>query len=425
MPIARTADDLERVLAAARTGFSVAQVPMAAAADWSVIDGALQHRSRGFFSVCGVHAAGDDFLLLHQPQGAVTGLLAARIAGEHAVLLQARAEPGCLGAAQFGPTVQSTPANSMRLHGGRTPPYVEQFIAFAAGTALVDQTTQLDLGARYVFKTKQSLLVETAAPPEPEPAYVWATGAALREAVGRSAFLNIDLRSILAIADWEEDGRSGIGPRSARVMRSVRAPVRPALIGDLLARLAGGSRGRPAFVPLATLPNWTADAHGWREREPRQGFAVNFYAVEAAFREKAGWVQPLVNSAGPGEVVLACREHEGLLEVFVRAAAEVGLATGVALQPSFLRYPGAAEPPPDWLGDAVVVAETTESDEGGRFFQDASRYRVVMVGERGPADGAWLRLSELKFFLRTSCSCTIQLRGVVSHLLGVDDGLWG
>lgn len=421
MHVARTAADLERMLAASRAGFRVERVPAAAAEDWSLVDGALQHRSRGFFSVCGLRRGAEEFVLLHQPQGAVTGLVAARIDGEYCVLLQARAEPGCLGEAQFGPTVQSTPANYLRLHGGRPTPFVESFISFSPGTTLVDQTTQLDLGSRYVFKSKQSLLVETREPREPAPPYVWASNAAIREAVRRSACLNIDLRSLLAIAGWGDDDRTGLGPAEERVLRSARAPIRPEAVGGLAARLTAATGGSPAFVPLPSLDHWVSDADGWRERAPRQGFEINYYAVTAGFREKAAWVQPLVNSLGEGEVVLACRERDGFLEVHVRAAEEVGLATSVALQPSYLRYPGEDRPPPDWLRDAVPVSETTESDEGGRFFRDVSRYRVVAVAAAGPADGAWLRLSELKLFLRMSNVCTIQLRGVASQLLGLDE----
>jgi len=45
---------------------------------------------------------------------------------------------------------------------------------------------------------------------------------------------------------------------------------------------------------------------------------------------------------------------------------------------------------------------------------------VHIDGGETPSDGAWLRLSELKLLLRMSNVCTIQLRGVVSHLLGIE-----
>lgn len=415
--IARTAADLEQKLAESRVGFEVTRVP-AAAADWALIDGALQHPSRGFFSVNAVRlASGDERVLLYQPQGAVTGLLTARIGGERCFLLQARAEPGCLGEAQFGPTVQSTPANFMRMHGGAPTPYIDAFIAHTLDATFIDDTTQLDLGERYFFKSKRSILAETSAPPPAQAAFVWASCDAIREATLRSAFLNIDLRSILSIADWDE--KDGLSPLNAGVRASARAPLRAEVLGAAVAAVADTPRHGARFVPLETAAGWRADAWGWREREPRQGFAVEFYEVKAAHREKTSWIQPLVNSASDGRAVLACRERDGVLQFLVTVARETGLATGAALAPSFLTYPGSDAPKPEWLDEARPWTSTTESDEGGRFFRDASRYEIVRIDDwRGDAEGFWLTLSEVKALLRTSNLCTIQLRGIVSQLLG-------
>ena len=419
--VARTAKDLERVLAESRSGFEVTKVKASAAPEWGVVDGSLQHKSRGFFSVVGVEdKSGAQSLLLYQPQGAVTGLLTAQIDADVCYLLQARAEPGCLGNAQFGPTVQSTPANFMRLHGGAATPYIEYFIAFEPGLTLVDDTTQMDLGLRYLYKTKRSILVEAAAPPPLQPSFLWASRQAICEACLESAFLNIDLRSILSIAAWSND-QSGLAPRDARIQRNLVAPVRAEALGDVLARLSRVSRHSAQFVPLSSLENWRQTEWGWSERVRQHGFDVNFFSVNARFREKSTWVQPLINSASDGHVILTCRECDGYLEFLVRVVSESGLATSAGLAPSYVRYPGALATPPEGYSAASVWSATVESDEGGRFYRDASRYEIVHIdGGETPSDGAWLRLSELKLLLRMSNVCTIQLRGVVSHLLGIE-----
>jgi oxidase EvaA len=415
--VARTASDLEQVLRKSRVGFEVTKVPASATDQWGVVDGALQHASRGFFSVIGVSHANGQSLLMYQPQAAVTGLLTARIDGELCALLQARAEPGCLGEAQFGPTVQSTPANFMRLHGGAPTPYIDAFIGYDSDVSIVDDTSQLDLGERYFFKTKRSILAHANVSTPPRRAFVWATRAALCEALGKSAFFNIDLRSILSIATWSRE-ESGLAPKSTDVRRNLEAPMREDVLGKLLARPHTMPRKR--FVPLTALENWRRTEWGWSEREPRQGFEIAFYDVKAAHREKAAWVQPLVNSASDGRVVLACRERDGFLEFLVRAAPETGLATAFALHPSHVRYPGVAQSDPDWLAAARPWSATMESDEGGRFFRDTSSYEIVRVddADMSSADGQWLRLSELKAMLRVSNLCSIQLRGVASQLLG-------
>ena len=84
-----------------------------------------------------------------------------------------------------------------------------------------------------------------------------------------------------------------------------------------------------------------------------------------------------------------------------------------------------AEPPPNWLVPHLddVWGETSESDEGGRFIDHRSVFRIARLSERAGAPpeeaGAWLRLSELKAFLESSTRCNIQLRVISSHLLGL------
>ena len=78
-----------------RRGFSVRHVLAAEADQWSVIDGSLQHKSRGFFSVNALSNGDESYVLLYQPQGAVTGLMSSIVDNERWFLLQARAEPGC------------------------------------------------------------------------------------------------------------------------------------------------------------------------------------------------------------------------------------------------------------------------------------------------------------------------------------------
>lgn len=151
LEIAATCADLRGLVDSVRRGFVVERVPKARALDWALRGGALQHRSGGFFSVNGVEAGGREHVLLYQPQGAITGVLTTMIEGERAFLLQARAEPGCLNEVQFGPTVQSTPANYMRLHGGVATAYVEDFISYQRDVDVIDDTTQLDLGERLLL----------------------------------------------------------------------------------------------------------------------------------------------------------------------------------------------------------------------------------------------------------------------------------
>ena len=435
-PVTRTSEmvsnsfqDLRDVLDDCRVGFRLATVRMSDTVDWDIRDGAMQHRTGGFFSVSGVarNDGSAPVIMLYQPQSAVTGILSTMIDGERHFLFQGRAEPGCMDDVQFGPTVQSTPANYLRAHGGKSTPYINEFIQQATGHRLLEDSSQLDLGERYLFKTKRSIHIQVDKALAELPSFTWTSRAAIAQSAHQSTFLNTDLRSLLSVVRWsdhEDDGE--LRPRNGDICKSLSAPVRPDTIGHVMARISEAALHNSKLVPVQDAPGWRVDRNGLHNEHGVQGFDVVFQSVSARMREVTSWVQPLINSQTHGTVVLACRDNKGILEFFVQALRETGLCTSVGLAPSYLRYQGDAGAPPDWLVPSMDQkwSESLESDEGGRFFQDASTFSVVKCGslpvEPDTKDGAWVRLSELKFFLAQSNICTIQLRGIVSHLLAVE-----
>ncbi len=421
---ADTTEKLQSVLDGAKIGFDLQRVGWREAGSWKIHDGMLSHASGGFFSVAGVEfpdTPQHDGVFLYQPQSAITGLLTTRINGEVCALLQARVEPGTLGTAQFGPTVQSTPANYQKLHGGRSTPYFEHFSTGMLSAHPYSDTTQLDLGERYWMKSKRLILAQCSPELPVTHNYVWATPAALQQGVLRDAFFNIDLRSLLALMPWDS---GHLAPRSNQVSRSLAREVRAGVLGHLFAAMKG--RPRTAnFVPIDQLKNWHKSDTGLKEWHEHQGFGVDFFEVQALGREVDHWVQPMVVTGTPGRAVLLCRLRGKHLEVLVTLGSETGLQTGSALLPSSLRYPGCISEvgTPGKACDAMTpIASTMESDEGGRFYQSVSRYELRWCEDTPPcSEGkhqSWITIAELRVMLAISNCCAIQLRGLASMLLG-------
>lgn len=89
---------------------------------------------------------------------------------------------------QFGPTVQATAANYTGLHGGAATPYIEYFIQFHPKTKILSDSSQTDLGERYLYKTKRAIVIEIAEMDEPLPSFYWVRASILVEAIGQSLF---------------------------------------------------------------------------------------------------------------------------------------------------------------------------------------------------------------------------------------------
>lgn len=427
-----TLDDLRSRLATAAHGFSCDRITMREAVEWRLHEGVISHVSGGYFSVVGVDRLATEEppqVLLFQPQSAFNGLLVDDINGELHVLLQTRVEPGNVGIAQFGPTVQSTPANYSRVHGGRATPYLEYFHRTVPGLRVIGDWTELDLGGRYLFKNKRLVCV---APPGRVTAaenFVWAPARVMAAALRESAFCNTDLRSLLAVMPWDQwpatdrDTDLGLAAHASLAM-----PVRADAIGRILGAIGRGARSAN-IVPLEALAHWHVTDEGLFEQPPhRQGFDVGFYRVHAPTREVHTWTQPLVKSRSTGCVVLALAITDGALHVLVQVRGESGLSTGAAVFPSHVAPPGHPRTAADnatyeALQECRVatVSTTVESDEGGRFFQDESTFEVFVTDEAADLGEHfhWLRLSELKCLLSLSNTCALQLRCIASVLLAL------
>lgn len=437
--ILSTVSSMRQSLEVRKQGFSIQKVSFQDTTDWFFSQGALKHKTGGFFNIVGVcfHSTYIDQntcgIFLYQPQSAFNGLLITTIENETYFLVQARIEPGNYGVTQFGPTIQSTPANYLQLHGGQATPYLDYFFTYQSGVNPAFESTQLDLGKRYLLKTKRLTYVTIESAFEPNHHFFWLPASVILQAVSESAMLNTDLRSMLAVMTWKHF--MGFNTSSTSYLnncckKSLLSSPRTQILGEIISNLLFRYPSY-SLCPLDTLKQHNITEMGIYESSLNQGFSIEMYQVYAPGREVKSWRQPLINSQTHGRVVLLCRIRSEKFEVLINIHQEPGLATGSAIFPSFLRYPGENKEDtevcfnhylendnPQWL------IKTLESDEGGRFFQDISEFELILVDGEMPINNQkqekflWIRISELKYLLQLSNCCSIQLRCATSLLLG-------
>lgn len=370
--------------------------------EWIVNDGALSHRSGGFFHVVGCRDADScsENLMLYQPQGAFNGLLICQSGGRIYVLIQARVEPGNVGFCQFGPTVQSTPANYMRLHGGRPTPCLNFFLGWEPGARPIGHNTQPDLGTYYFQKTKTLSYVECDRFVEGDSSMVWTPIDTLLTLVNEDNLLNTDLRSMLAIFDWSNF--LGGSETSTLCDGAIR----------LLSGSIGWESSKQSLVRIDDLSDWEWSDRGIRGVEG-QPLSALLFAVRAENREVQSWHQPLIVDERIGDVVLLLRARDDDVEFLLSCNAEAGAIGRRLVQVSFISEESNA---PSFQGE--TVANVLQSEEGGRFYRKMRRYRVIRVDDypAGPHQ-VWVGRSSLRSLLRTSNLLAIELRVACSFVL--------
>lgn len=378
----------------ALSNFQLEEIELADQAEWVVRQGVLSHRSGGFFHVTGCLEGDQEHLVLYQPQGAFNGLLVCVQDGVVYVLLQARVEPGNSGVVQYGPTIQSTPANYLRLHKGKKTPYIELFFDYDSNVQPLHTSTQLDLGKRYFQKTKTLNYVQTSGLMATEENMIWAPLHVAAEAAGINHFLNTDLRSMIGVFDW--DGL--MNPKAREQGEEVRLPV-------LNRRHETQSR----ITPITELNNWLFNRQGVADISGI-GVSVKMIRTSCTNREVSNWAQPLMYTEGEGLIVLLQRHVDGELQVLVTLGEEYGISGKSVMLPSFMRYP--EEKNTNDVQSGVLLYDVLQSEEGGRFYKSVNRYQVRHVEEdyAAKSNQVWMDVVSFKALLKTSNLVSIQLR---------------
>jgi len=402
---AQTGDELIQFITEtkAKSSYELKEIAFSEQDQWSILEGVLSHQSRGFFQVMGLRNRenqSDEKLMLYQPQSALTGLIFFKSGNEVYTLLQARVEPGNTGIIQLGPTIQSTPANYLKLHGGKATAYVENFTSFNPGCHLIWHSMQHDLGSKYYQKSKTHHYLISSSPISTEKNMVWASLSSIRDLLHKDNLLNADLRSLLAVFDWDgfwQDGKSGA--------------VNTTVPGGDLSKLK-----EYEMIPIENLKKWEVNSQGVKALEG-QASSIAMFNFSANNREVKAWSQPLYKVEGQGLVQLLYTNVSGELEFLVRFDHECGISTPFALYPSYLCTPEDpnAESP---FHEGEIKYEILQCDEGGRFFRNDSTYQVIQVEKKVPnPKGIWVTTSELRAYLNASNICSFQLRCISSMVL--------
>jgi oxidase EvaA len=410
--VAHTLADLKAFLSETlhTSSFRIKRTSFDAQEEWLFKDGMLSHKTGGFFHVIGVNDAedGSDTLYLFQPQSAVTGIIiypSDNGSGPY-VLTQARIEPGNTGVIQLGPTIQSTPANFLRLHNGKKNPYLDYLYSGHQHVTGFHSNSQLDLGKRYYQKTKWHNFALVDSLLETADTYIWVPLSVLAEAMKMDFVLNTDFRSLIAIFDW--DSLSGQSAHSERTPSSA--------ILEYYLKKSQPVHCRNKFIPVDQSSAFTIEDQAIRIN--KNGQEVGLYQIETNHREVQRWTQPLWKAERRGKAILLCSNLSGQRVFLLTVEKEKGTPSSFSVSPSYLFYPEDT-PGPEVKHLPPPFARFAQSDEGGRFINHEFEFQLIEVNNDFAIreNQFWVGIDELKRILSTSNLCNIQLRGICSLLI--------
>jgi NDP-hexose 2,3-dehydratase len=326
------------------------QCSMAEATSWGISEGKLSHKPPAFFDVVGVQVGQTQRLLVQQNESAVVILVQTLVDGERHYLISARAEPGLLKKCVITSTIQSTPSNLNRVHGGRATSYYDFLVDRSSPVIKIFESREFDYGFIYTNKHKSFQILQVPEMLETDESFAWVSESVLVEAMRQDNLIGTDLRVLLA-----------------KYLLLLKHNLKPEL-----------SAGKPSWSqPIAkieNLENWQIFESGIEEANHQQGFAVKFFRTSSPSREKVNWVQPLLDFTSDGRCGFWVASNDEGTKYGVGQNNEIGISYSNVLNAAILNYPGftEVENKPKKITDKVVA-----DFEGGRFFE--TQYEVVLA----------------------------------------------
>lgn len=409
--------------------------------EWMLSKGIFSHRTKGFFSVCGVKARAQHKHLdrktqpiINQPEVGILGFIVAQSKTGWRWMLQAKAEPGNVGVVQLAPSVQATYSNYSRKHGGKATPYLTHFLD--KEELFLSDTLQSEQGTRFLHKFNRNTVCVADTEPVNKQ-FRWFDSSHVQTAIRTDFALNTDARSVIVTAPWQLIAMHGTPFAQVQHKESgwddMYASYTTKPDKNHLSEIHQCTQSLRQTVALETevcmideLLDWELDYKGITPRHESKSVSLRFYEIFAPEREKTNWSQPFTLAPVNDLVILFCQKRKGVLRFLLRPSIEIGLTEGVELGPSYQKglqsvMSGSIQKLVD-KGDFKTLIRVSQSDEGGRFMQTRVDYAICRLKNHASAieddsNGFWVTLAELEVLCQQPKKLTNEARSVISLLL--------
>lgn len=434
---------------------NINKIPITDLKGWSYRNDRIRHDSGKFFSIDGIRIKTNyrntpewDQPIINQPEIGFLGFIVKKFHGVMHFLMQAKIEPGNLNVVQLSPTLQATRSNYTRVHGGKSPTYLEYFNGEKNVTILVDQL-QSEQGARFLHKRNRNIIVEVDESEnlEVKQGFIWVSLGQIKELLRYPNVVNMDSRTVIScikFGSYSEHSlklldvvknMAGIdSTKPDSFMYSVlSADNHLHNLQDIIQWITSLKfKYELDVTPLgiSEMNHWIFDGNTIHH-ENNKYFDVIGCRVEIGNREVVSWDQPMVRSAQEGLMGFIVKKINGIFHFLVQAKLESGNFDVIEMAPTVQCLTGnyrkgENEYTIPYLEQVLNAPEdkiwysSYQSEEGGRFFQEQNLNVIVEVGDEFPIEVeenyCWMTLNQMLSFVTYNNYLNIAARSLLSAI---------
>ena len=393
------------------------KIPFAKSLEWNYDNKTITHKSNRFFKVIGVEWKDNkkthQQLLMDQWEIGTLGFILHKGKDGNKILIQAKVEPGNVGIAQIAPTCQATRSNLDQVHGGDLPLFALFFSDKSKNT--LSTSLQSEQGSRFFNKRNNNIIVIENKKLTTPPNFKWVKVRLLCQALTQNYLVNTDSRSVLVTSDWEKLVGNEIFSQKDKFVQELKKSyhtntdiLSSKKILEILNKYSKNSP-KTIKIPINKVKSSTSGDSEINSRN-KDGFQIIHIKVKTQNREREKWDQPFIKSYKSGNYILYSGRFNAILYFCFELWEEPGLYNRVELGP--IRSA---------LTKGKTIKSCWQSDEGGRFYKDKSKYSLVDIGkiEDFNKEYLWLNLKQVQELSLQEGVFSNEARSAISLILSM------
>ena len=414
------------------------QTPLSQLSSWNYSPLKISHYSGRFFSIEGLRVKGIvdgldigwDQPIINQPEHGYLGIIVREFNGVLHFLLQAKIEPGNVNKVQLSPTIQATKSNFSRVHKGKSPDYLEDFINPDPSLILVDQL-QTEQGSRFLKKRNRNVIIYSDVAEAIDNRFKWLTMWQIQQMMREHNIVNMDTRTVLSCMPFQftSNHLSKLDSTNVKELVSFNPLFSDASINsnefilNWLTQRKLECDIEVDSIPLHDLCGWKLDMSEISHNE-NKFFKVIGVNVSIENREVTSWSQPMIQPCEKGLIGLGYCLIDSVPHFLVRAKFEIGSFDKIEFAPSIQTSFSNLSSADNWVlkqfSAGRKVFSVFQSEEGGRFYHEENLnelYEIPYVEMNGySSDFQWMTYRQIHQMMSFSAIVNIQLRTILSMI---------
>ena len=375
---------------------TVEKIDLSKLSKWVYSKKEIYHKSKKFFKIAGVRIQSNfynkknwDQPIIVQNEIGILGII--KNVNTNKYLLQAKVEPGNINKIQISPTVQATRSNYLRIHGGKTIPFLKYFKKKNRNFSL-----QTEQAFRYYNKKNSNIITFVSKKIDLDEKFRWFSKIEIFNLLKEKNLINMDTLSVFSSFIKKKKIDFPLNNKKT-LMKWKNSLNRKYFLNNKI-------------ISLNLIKNWNLTKKKIFHKTNNY-FSVIGIKVKTNKREISDWSQPIIEGSKMAFVGYLIKKFKNtnhyLCRYILKPGSKMGTYTCSVNTSKFKGYKKSKDLTnfqkklisKYFINSKNVLYDNILSDEGGRFYHSQIKYMACIIDKNQdiklPECYIWLSQNQL------------------------------